>query len=149
MRPVKKIGIILLGLFILSCQEIENCDTNNDLNFMIVRFFDLESSASKKIGFVITAENSPFSFTPFEDSTGVGLPLNPNDTTTTFFFDSDTSHFELEMSYDELQVTIFDPKCDPSYTYIGLDTVRQTFDSTVVVGTVTNRQLSTNVEIYF
>lgn len=146
---MKKFAIILLGLVIISCQDIENCDTNDDLDFMVVRFYDRESESPKKVGFTITAENSPYSFTPFTDSTGVGLPLNPGDTTTIFFFDSDTSHFELEISYDELQVTIFDPKCDPSYTFIGLDTVRQTFDSTVVVGTVTNRQISTNVEIYF
>ncbi|WP_436514407.1 hypothetical protein [Ekhidna sp. To15] len=146
---MKKLTIILLGLAIISCQDIENCDTNDDLDFMVVRFYDIESESSKKVGFTITAENSPYSFTPFTDSTGVGLPLNPEDTTTTFFFDSDTSHFELEISYDELQVTIFDPQCDPSYTFIGIDTVRQTFDSTVVVGTVTNRQISTNVEIYF
>lgn len=146
---MKKLAIILFGLLILSCEEIENCGTNDELDFMVVRFYDLQSEASKKIGFTITAENSPYSFSPFTDSTGVGLPLNPDDPTTTFFFDSDTSHFEMEISYDEKQVTIFDPKCDPSYTFIGLDTVRQTFDSTVVVGTVTNRQISTNVEVYF
>ncbi|MEP1034012.1 hypothetical protein [Ekhidna sp.] len=146
---MKKLAIILFGLLIISCEDIENCGTNDDLDFMAVRFYDLESAAEKKIGFTITAENSPYSFTPFTDSTGVGLPLNPDDPTTTFFFDSDTSHFELEISYAEKQVTIFDQKCDPSYTFIGLDTVRQTFDSTVVVGTVTNRQISTNVEIYF
>ncbi len=146
---MKKLVFILCASLVLSCEEIENCDTNDDLNFMVVRFYDLESESSKKIGFAITAENSPYSFTPFTDSTAVGLPLNPDDLTTTFFFDSDTSHYEMEISYEELQVTIFDPKCDPSYTYIGLDTVRQTFDSTVVVGTVTNRQISTNVEIYF
>ena len=146
---MKKLIIILLGLAIISCQDIENCDTDDDQNFMVVRFYDLQSASSKKVGFTITAENSPYNFAPFTDSTAVGLPLNPDDTTTTFFFDSDTSHFELEISYDQKQVSIFDPKCDPSYTYIGLDTVRQTFDSTVVVGTVTNRQLSTNVEVYF
>lgn len=146
---MKKLAIILFGLLILSCEEIENCGTNDELDFMVVRFYDLQSEASKKIGFTITADNSPYSFSPFTDSTGVGLPLNPDDPTTTFFFDSDTSHFEMEISYDEKQVTIFDPKCDPSYTFIGLDTVRQTFDSTVVVGTVTNRQISTNVEVYF
>ncbi|MEP0985915.1 hypothetical protein [Ekhidna sp.] len=146
---MKKLVFILMGLSVLSCRDIENCDTDDNLDFMIVRFYDIESGSSKKIGFEITAEDSPYTFTPFEDSTGVGLPLNPEDQTTTFFFDSDTSSFELEMSYEEVEVTIFDPKCDPSLTFLGLDTVRQTFDSTVVVGNVTNRQISTNVEIYF
>lgn len=146
---MKKLAIIIFGLAIISCQDIENCGTDDNLNFMILRFFDYETQNAKKIGFTITAENSPYEFTPFEDSTGVGLPLNPDDPTTTFFFDSDTSHFEVEMSYEKVEISIFDPKCDPSYTYIGLDTVRYTFDSLSIPGVVTNRQLSTNVEVYF
>ncbi|MEQ8626307.1 hypothetical protein [Ekhidna sp.] len=146
---MKKLRIILIGLAVLSCQDIENCGTDENLDFMILRFFDYETQNAKKIGFTITAENSPYSFTPFEDSTGVGLPLNPEDPITTFFFDSDTSHFELEISYEKVEVSIFDPKCDPSYTYLGLDTVRYTFDSLSIPGTVTNRQLNTNVEVYF
>lgn len=146
---MKKLGIILIGLAVLSCQDIENCGTDENLDFMILRFFDYETQSSKKIGFTITADNSPYAFTPFTDSTGVGLPLNPKDPTTTFFFDSDTSHFELEISYEKAEVSIFDPKCDPSYTYLGLDTVRYTFDSLSIPGTVTNRQLNTNVEVYF
>lgn len=132
----------------VACNDIENCDTNSDLDFMIVRFFDVESKAQKKVGFVITASDSPYRFELFSDSTGVGLPLDPNGSSSTFFFDSDTSSFELVMSY-EPQVSVFDPKCDPSFTFLNLDTVRQTFDSTIVVGAVTNRQLNTNVAIYF
>ncbi|WP_420576655.1 hypothetical protein [Ekhidna sp.] len=146
---MKKLAIIIFGLAIISCQDIENCGTDDNLDFMILRFFDYETQNAKKIGFTITAENSPYVFTPFEDSTGVGLPLNPDDPTTIFFFDSDTSHFEVEMSYEKVEISIFDPKCDPSYTFIGLDTVRYTFDSLSIPGVVTNRQLSTNVEVYF
>ena len=146
---MKKLSIIILGLIIASCQDIENCGTDDNLDFMILRFFDYETQSAKKVGFTITAENSTDQFKPFADSTGVGLPLNPDDPTTTFFFDSDTSHFELEMSYDQFRVSIFDPKCEPALTFIGLDTVRYTFDSLSIPGTVTNRQLDTNVEVYF
>lgn len=146
---MKKIGIVLFGLFILSCQDIENCGTDSNLDFMILRFFDFETKASKKVGFLITAEGSPNAFVLSSDSTAVGLPLNPDDPTTTYFFASDTSMFELEISYDKVQVSIFDPECEPSYTFIGLDTVRYTFDSLSIPGTITNIQLSTNVEVYF
>lgn len=133
----------------VSCQDIENCDTDDNLDFMILEFHDLESKATKKVGFVVTAENSPYRFPLSDDSTLVALPLNPDDPTTTFFFESDTSNFEVEMSYEDLEITIFDPKCDPSYSFIGLDTVRYSFDSLSIPGTVTNRQISTNVEVYF
>ncbi len=146
---MKKFTIIFIGIIVLSCQDIENCGTDNNQDFMVVRFFDLETKNSKKVGFVITAENSAEIFPPSSDSTFVGLPLNPNDPATVFFFDSETSHFELEMSYEKKEVSIFDPKCDPSYVYTGLDTVRYTFDSLSILGKVTSKQLSTNVEVYF
>ncbi|GAB4233400.1 MAG: hypothetical protein Tsb0034_06630 [Ekhidna sp.] len=102
------------------------------------------------MGFTITADDSPFQFVPFTDSTGVGLPLDPERGSVTFHFDSvgTSVSYDLQVSYDT-EISIFDPKCDPSFTFTNLDTVRQTFDSTVVVGTVTNRQLNTNVAIYF
>ena len=147
---MKKLGIIFIWLSALSCQDIENCDTDDNWGIMIVRFFDFETKDAKKIGFAIGTGNIRYGESFFsEDSTFIGLPLNPDQKTTTFYFESDTSRFELEMSYEDLEVSIFDPKCDPSYTFLGLDTVRYTFDSLSIPGTVTNRQLSTNVEVYF
>lgn len=145
---MKKLLIILSFCAVAACNDIENCDANDELDFMVVRFFDKDTEQAKKMGFTITSSNSPYQFVPFEDSTGVGLPLEPDAESTIFSFVSDTSSHQLVMSYD-VQASIFDPKCDPSFTFLNLDTLSQTFDSTVVVGTVTNRQLSTNVEIYF
>ncbi len=145
---MKKLVIIFIGLSILSCQDIENCGTDDNFDFMIVRFFDLESQSAKKVGFIIGSGNTAFSNIYSEDSTAIVLPLDPVDTTTSFFFISDTSNHELIVRHD-VEFSIFDPQCDPSITFLNLDTLQQTFDSTVVVGTVTNRQLDTNVEVYF
>ncbi|MEP4496581.1 MAG: hypothetical protein ABJ019_08590, partial [Ekhidna sp.] len=82
------------------------------------------------------------------DSTFVLFPLNPETGTTTFRFDSDTSNHVLELSYD-VEYSIFDESCEPSLTFKNIDTVRHTFDSLAIPGRVTNRQLDTNVEIYF
>lgn len=145
---MKKLVFILLGLLVFSCEDIENCNADDNLEVMIVRFFDLENESAKKVGFSIGSGSTVFSGIFSEDSTSIVLPLDPAASTTSFFFVSDTSNHELVMQH-EAQFSIFDDKCDPSITFFNLDTVRQTFDSTVVVGTVTNRQLSTNVEIYF
>lgn len=146
---MKKLKLLLIGIVGFSCQDIESCGTDDDLDVMIVRFFDLESQQAKKVGFTIGSGNSIFGEGFFStDSTAVVLPLNPEVNETSFFFITDTSSHSLTMSYNK-KVSIFDPKCDPSLTFVKLDTVRQTFDSTVVVGTVTNRQLTTNVEVYF
>jgi len=116
---------------------------------MIVRFFDLKSEAAKKVGFTVSSSNIIYGEGFYAtDSTAIALPLDPTRRNVTFSLVSDTSNHRLVMSYD-VEVAIFDPDCDPSFSYINLDTVRQTFDSTVVVGKSTNRQLSTNVKIYF
>ncbi len=145
---MKKLFLIFsLGLF-LSCNDIENCDTNDEQDFMVLRFFDLATQSTKKVGFTITASDSPYQFVPFDDSTGIGLPLNPNTDQTSFLFTSDTSIFELVISYD-LQLSLFDDACDPSFVFSNLDTVSYTFDSLSIPGTITNRQLDTNVEVFF
>lgn len=146
---MKKFGIILFGLVILSCQDIEDCRTDDNLDVMIVRFYDIETKQTKKVGFTIGSGSYIYGEGYFsDDSTAVALPLNPSENATTFFFLTDTSNHELEMSHD-VAFSIFDPKCDPSITFINLDTIRYTFDSLSIPGTVTNIQLDTNVKIYF
>lgn len=157
---MKKLLIILSVWIVAGCNDIENCDTNEDQDAMIVRFFDFETKQPKNVGFEIVSDNPPVTFVIAIESVVNGetviltetdvlvLPLNPDSNEITYTFNSDTSSHTLTMSYTP-EITIFDPKCEPSLTFVNLDTVRQTFDSTVVVGTVTNRQLSTNVEIYF
>jgi hypothetical protein len=158
----KGIFILLLLPLTFACHDIDNCEVDPNLEVMIVRFFDLETKEAKKVGFVFTAENSPYQFvfaadttvsslgvtTIVSDSTYIALPLNPETELLTFYFNSDTSSHELVISYNK-EFSIFDPDCEPSLTFTNLDTVRQTFDSTVVVNRLTNRQFDTNIKIYF
>jgi len=146
---VKKLLIILAIGILWGSNDIQNCDSNNDRDFMILRFFDLETQNAKKVGFVVTTRGFVLGEGFYStDSTAIGLPLDPDTESSMFQFDSDTSSFNLTVSYEK-EIRIFDPDCDPSFTFLKLDTVSQTFDSTVVRGTVTNRQLDTNVEVYF
>lgn len=151
---MKKLLIVLSVWIVAGCNDIENCGTNDDQNIMRVRFFDFETKQAKSVGFQVSSNDPLIAFQVVDDdgipteTTVWELPLNPENSEITYTFTSDTSSHQLTMSYD-LEVSIFDPDCDPSIRFVNLDTVRQTFDSTVVVGAVTNRQLSTNVEIYF
>lgn len=185
---MKKSWIIVFWIFILACQDIENCGTDDSLDFIVVRFRDIETQESKTVGFRFSVDNSPYQWrfladttivpsdttivpadtsvvdgetviTPADttiipadttivsDSTFVLFPLNPDTETTTFRFDTDTSNHVMELSY-EVEYSIFDPECEPSLTFKKIDTVRHTFDSLSIPGRVTNRQLSTNVEIF-
>lgn len=145
---MKKILIVVPLVFFLACNDIENCDANNDLSFLTIAFYDAESIEAKKVGFSIGSGDTEYTGIYFEDSTAAILPLNPLESEISFFFISDTSEHELTLSYN-LQVSIFDPDCDASVTFTGLDTLSYSFDSLAIPGTVTNRQIDTNVEVYF
>ncbi len=157
----KGLIISLLLPLIFACGDIENCGTDQNLEFMFVRFFDKETKQAKKVGFEVFSSDPFVQFllpavTKIEDGDTtivreaevLGLPLNTESSTISYFFNSDTSSHELVVSYDR-EVSIFDPDCEPSLTFINLDTVRQTFDSTVVVSRITNIFITTNIEIYF
>ena len=147
---MKKLLITLATTIIFSCNDIESCDANDQLNFFILRFYDFETQASKKVAFQVLSGDLIYGEGfYFSDSTAIGLPLNPVEDSITYQFDSvgtDVSYF-LTLSY-QTNVSIFDPDCSPSFYYSNLDTVNYTFDSLAIPGTITNRQLRTNVEVY-
>lgn len=83
------------------------------------------------------------------EGNAIALPLNAAADTVTYFCllpdGQYTDTFRLKYGRE---FSIYDKDCDPSLTYINLDTVSQTFDSMVVSGNVTNIQISTNIEVY-
>ncbi len=141
--------ILILGI-LFGCQDIDNCTSDSNTDFMIVRFFDFETKAAKKVRFLVSTTEGSSLFGFPDDSLAIGLPLDPMDTSLVFVFDSDTSDFdyELEVRYDPT-FQIFDPDCPPSLFFNGLDTLRSTFDSTSIQSIITNRQVLTNFEVYF
>ena len=144
----KRLLTISVICTLLSCGDIDNCTSDSNTSFMIIRFFDFETKAAKKVGFRVSTDESPDLFGLSTDSLAIGLPLDPLDTALVFLFDSDTNDYSLQIRY-EPDVSIFDPDCDPSLFFSGLDTLSSSFDSTAIIGVVTNRQLTTNIEVYF
>jgi len=148
---VKKLVFILSLCFFASCNDIEDCGTNDELDFFVMRFYDLETKELKKVAFQVTSSGFIYGEGFYsEDSTAIGLPLNPEEEQITYQLDSIGTEvsYMLTLSY-ETNVSIFDPDCPPSFYYSSLDTVNHTFDSLAIPGTITNSQLSTNVEVYF
>lgn len=153
---MRKAIIICIGSILFGCRDIDNCDSDSSQPFMIVQFFDILERTPKQIGFQVrsvTREQGTFLIDSTfyrNDSTVLLLLLNPEDTTLTVEFDSIDSpnDFELQIRYDR-EFSIFDPECPPAVSFVNIDTLRSTFDSTVVVGSITDRQLSNNIEVYF
>ncbi len=140
--------VISVGVMFTSCRDIESCGNNPSLSFMTVQFFDKSTKVSKKVGFSISPVNQDTVFQLAMDSLSVGLSLNSDDTVSAFIFDTDTTDYVLRVRYD-VQFAIFDPACDPTVRFSELDTLSSTFDSTTVTGRFLDRQLSTNIEVYF
>ena len=143
----KTIAIILSLFFLFGCGDINNCSGDSSQSFMIVTFFDSETKQAKEVGFRITNENNDNQILT-SDSLSVELALDPMDTSMIFLFDSDTNDYTLIVRYNP-EFSIFDPKCDPSLLFVGLDTLESSFDSTAIRGTITDRQLTSNFEVYF
>ena len=166
--------IAFSSVLLLACSDIDNCSSDTNRTFVVLRFYDFETKESKSVGFRFIVEDSPYEYrfdadttitpadtvtsggevtiTPADttivsDSTVIGLPLNPLATEVTFLFDTDTIDHTLRLTYEK-EYSIFDPDCDPSLVFVNIDTVRSTFDSTAIVGRVSNNQLATNFEIY-
>lgn len=148
LETMKKGLLILFGLLVFGCDDIESCTSDSNQSFMVVRFFDMESKTAKKVGFRVSTDESSTLYGLSTDSLTIGLPLDPQDTSVMFLFDSDTNDYALHIRYDPI-FTIFDPDCDPSLFFNQLDTLSSSFDSTAVIGTITNRQLTSNFEVYF
>ncbi len=132
-----------------ACQDIENCDTNDEWEFMIVRFLDKDTNTAKPVQFTVFA-NDLTVFVPDTSYTSLGLALNPSTESVLFRFDSTGTaiSFEMEIAY-ETQLSVFDEDCDPSLSFFNLDTVRYTFDSLAIPTQITNRLVDTNVQVFF
>ena len=135
-------------MLLAMCNDIEQCTSDSSLSYMVVRFYDAETKATKKSGFRITRSGSSELIDLRNDSLGVELALNPLDTVQTFVFDTDTIDYTMQVRYDA-EFSIFDPDCDPSLVFTGLDTLSSSFDSTAIIGIITDRQLPSNFEVYF
>lgn len=144
----KALLLLFSSIIIVQCNDIDSCESDTNRSAMIVRFFDFETKEAKKVGFEITGTGSIFLFGLSDDSLAVGLPLDPATEDVAFTFESDTSDFMLHVSYDH-EFSIFDPACEPSILFTGIDTLSSDFDSTAIIGRVTDVQLTTNIEVYF
>lgn len=143
---------LFFGL-VWGCRDIENCDADTNQDFFVLSFYDLETTAAKKVAFEISAQGRVFGegdYAYSADSTSVSLPLNPESNQVTFTLDSPGVAVveSLVLSYEK-KVSLFDPDCPPSLYYEAIDTVFHTFDSLTLPGRITNSQIETNVAVYF
>lgn len=169
--PDKRIFLRLsyLPVFIswcaFACQEIKECQLETSSDYAWVKMYEADSASKtlkQEVAFDSVYTTGQFVNTfqerfivttiadTIEDDTTNVFPvfLYNGGTEITYRFDTDSTDYDLTVRYIP-HLRIYDPECDPVYSY-KLDTAfSDTFDSVAVVNRVLDMEFSDNVEIYF
>ncbi len=144
-----RIAFFLITMSILACNEIKDCDLDENRKFAVIAFYDFSDSTIRDT-LIFNQVYSPQSPYLFADTIleVVGLPLDPTDDFTSFVFETDTGDYDLNFSYKR-EFSVYDVNCDPSIRFYDLSCTTSAFDSVAIVNPILNREEFTNVEIYF
>lgn len=142
---LRDVFIVFCLLALVSCTSIEDCQNDPNRSFVILRFQHDDIVAFDSI----TVNNLNRLEGDTDTLTGLGVFIDPNLTQSLFTFYTDSTDYQLEISY-QTQVQIFEIDCDPSMYVYDLDTIRQSFDSLSIQQTIlTNYNLNGDLTIYF
>ena len=143
---------ILLSILLLSaCIDDELC-VGKGTNIVKIKFFDFEDPATT---FAVTfdsigASGNPESFPWYSDSTltEINLTVDPNENFTRFVLFTTERTDTLDLSYDS-QTRLISPTCGPEEIFSELGVVNYTFDSLVLDESLFEKEVETNIRIYY
>ena len=151
-------SFLLLFILFAACTADELCE-GESISTIKLSFKDFESKSTKAIALdSIGFSWSPLSDTLYRDTTVsvIGLPVDPENSRTLFVFittdlidtleviNADT----LEISY-KVTSSLISPECGPELLFSNLDTVYHTFDSLSIIQKLFDREVETNIEIFY
>lgn len=148
MYQLDRILVFCLGLLLLGCTEFPDCQETR-VPYARVDFFDIETNAAINVIFdEVRILESNYRLYQRDTLHQYILPLNPEDTTTTFAFTfGDLAHTIVFSHQSRLQLVT--PECGPIQYFYDLDIVATSFDSVVFVSRRADLTIPTNVQIYF
>lgn len=146
--------LFLVG--IVACNEIKDCQLDPNRDYVVVAFYNASDSLQKRVAFSrVVNEASPYYFYDGADTvTAMALPLNPDDSVTTYFLLTDSVNYELRMRYDH-SFFIYAPACPPTFSYKNLVVATDSFDpisetdSIALISPLLTKDFPLNLEIYF
>lgn len=140
--------VILIFIAAVGCHDIADCDLDPDLEYAVVGFYNSSDSSTKVVDFnLLTNTNSNYSY--FDSGAFLAFPLDPNDQSLTYLFETDSDTYDLTFLYEVSHVQLYAVDCGGSFTYDSLDAETTTFDSVAVIGPILNKNILVNVEVYF
>ncbi|MCR9250634.1 MAG: DUF6452 family protein [bacterium] len=149
MKVFKNIAFIsVIGGLIFACNDIPDCQLIEEVEYFQISIYDrdtntqidsliFESIIEPGLGQLLAERDTFHSFILF---------VNPDDTVTTFYFESDAGFDTLSLSYQS-SYRIESDECGPVQMITDLDTLIHTFDSL----SIENNELTTdanNIRIF-
>lgn len=142
--------LLLAGAF--ACNEIKECDLDPDIGYAGVAFYNYKSKTLRytKWNLVYNDHSSYYYYNEEDSLQGFALPLTPDDSILTYYWETDSITYDLTLKYKTSNVKIYYPECEPSYEFKNLrvDTTNTLFDSVAVIGEFINKNVPINVEVY-
>ena len=139
---------LIVFLLVLACNDIKDCDLDENRNFAVVSFYD-KSDGTLRDTLYFNRVISPGYIYEIDSVFGsVALPLDPNGEIMEFELETDTLNYDLTVQYSTI-VTIPSVECGPSVKIEDLQWSSSAFDSVALVNPILNYDELINAEIYF
>ncbi len=140
-------AFLVMILLFLGCTEIPDCQ---DTRYPIaqVRFFSLESGNRLSVNFdsvfVVGSEIPLYQDTVLSE---LSLRLDPLADEASYIFYADSTVHTLELSYRS-KLALENTDCGPIQYFYDLEPLTSSFDSVVLISTIADLKVDTNVEVY-
>jgi len=145
---MRKLVFLLFGLA-LACNEIRECDLDQDVEFVIIGFYNSADSTEKEVAFKSLASSLSDGVSAIDTGTYYQFYLDPMNEEITYYFETDTDTYDMTFNYEINEVNLYSLDCGASFKYDSLEASSTNFDSVAVVGPILNKNIPLNVEIYF
>lgn len=143
----------ILLFMVFGCNEIEQCQLDPSLDYMVVGFYHVSDSSERDtlIFNGITASSATGNAYQIARDTIFTFALfylDESATSMNYQFVTDSQSYSMSFRYD-VSAFLYGEKCDPTFRFNNLTLESTSFDSIAVIGTVLDRNIPQNVEIYF
>jgi len=143
--------VILVLILISGCVDDELC-IGTGTNIVKLKIFDFSDPTTPlSVTFIgIEVIGDPESFPSYADSTlsAIDLTLDPNNENTTFILLTASRVDTLDLQY-LIRPKLISPACGPEFTFNQLEVIEYTFDSLYLQEPSIEREVETNIRIYY
>jgi hypothetical protein len=147
MKQAPVIFIISLLFVLTSCLDDADCVTTTT-DFVNLRFYDRENNLIDTLNLVsLTAVGSDSVLVADSMVTAVRVPLDPQNESATYVFNSQFGRHTLTLSY-ALGTRLISEDCGVEIIYSQLALVSHSFDSVSVVNTVPVEDITEDIKVY-